>query len=470
MLRRLGFTGRLMAIVLLALVALWAIGVGWIFVSETREQIAGRLYPLPEQAAAIVNLIDATEPARRPAVLKAVSSETLRVNIEREAPATEPGSERLPAVEQFLSRYLRVLEPREVIATIESSGLARWRVGQRWLYARQPLHLAVSLSSGGYAVFETRGQLGRLFGLPPGFGVGALGALVGIAAILAIAREARPLRMLAERVAGFTGDTLPASLPPAGAPEIRQLIEAVNAMQRRIVDLVKGRTLLLGAISHDLKTYITRLRLRVEQLPADDQRHKAARDLDDMTALIDDALAAARGTSVLARRQPVDLCELLAGLVAGYPDRQVRWCPAVAADATHIVGEPVALRRLFANLIDNALRFGTCCEIALVRCGEHLRITVDDDGPGIPAGEREAVLEPFYRLEPSRSRATGGSGLGLAIVKQITEAHGGSADIAASPPGGTRVTIMLPAESAAHPSSAGGAEADVIAPSARPPI
>jgi two-component system osmolarity sensor histidine kinase EnvZ len=455
MLRRLGFTGRLMAIVMLALVALWAIGVGWIFVSETREQIASRLYPLPEQAAAIVDLIDATEPARRPAVLKAVSSETLRVTIEREPPTMDVGSERLPVVEQFLSRYLRVLEPREVIATIERSGLPRWRelrFGQYWLYARQPLHLAVSLRGGDYAVFEARGQLGRrLFGLPPGFGVGALGALVGIAAILAIAREARPLRVLAARVAGFTGDALPAPVAAAGAPEIRKLIEAVNAMQERIVDLVKGRTLLLGAISHDLKTYITRLRLRVEQLPADDQRDKAVRDLDDMTALIDDALAAARGTSVSARREPVHLCELLAGLVADYPDRQVRFGSAAEADAMHIAGEPVALRRLFANLIENALRFGTCCEIALVLCGAHLRVTVDDDGPGIPAGERRAVLEPFYRLEPSRSRATGGSGLGLAIVKQIAEAHGGTVFIAASPPGGTRVAIMLPADSTMGP-------------------
>ena len=151
------------------------------------------------------------------------------------------------------------------------------------------------------------------------------------------------------------------------------------------------------------------------------------------------------GTSVSARREPVELRELLAGLVGDYPDRPIRFCTSLDAEATYMEGEPVALRRLFANLIDNAMRFGTCCEITLAHCGEHLRVTVDDDGPGIPPGEREAVLEPFYRLEPSRSRATGGSGLGLAIVKQIAEAHGGSVGIAASPAGGTRATIILPA-------------------------
>jgi len=329
MLRRLGFTGRLMAIVLLALLALWAVGVGLVFVSETREEIASTLYPLPEQVAAIVELIDSTEPGRRPPVLRAVGSDLLRVSIAQERPPADSGAERLPAVEQFLSRYLHALQPREVTATIERSNLPRWRelrFGQYWLYARKPLYLTVSLRNGGYAVFEMRGQLGRrLFGLPPGFIVGALGAFVAIAAIIAIAREARPLRLLADSVARFTGDAAPAPLAPAGAPEIRKLIEAINAMQRRIVDLVSARTLLLGAISHDLKTYITRLRLRIEVLPIEAQREKAARDLDDMTVLIDDALAMSQGTFVSARREPVDLDKLLARLVADYPTSQVRF-------------------------------------------------------------------------------------------------------------------------------------------------
>jgi signal transduction histidine kinase len=415
MLRRLGFTGRLMAIVMLALLALWAIGVGLIFLTETREEIASTLYPLPEQVAAIVDLIDTTAPEQRPAVLKAVSSEMLRVTIARERPALEEGSARLPRVEQFLTRYLAALAPREVIASVEPGQQTRreLRFGQYWLYGRRPLYLMVSLKGGGYAVFEARGQLGRrLFGIPPGFWVGALGALVGIAAIIAIAREARPLRRLAASVAAFSGNAPTAPMPPSGAPEIRKLIEAVNAMQGRIVDLVRSRTLLLGAISHDLKTYITRLRLRIEALPVDDQRARGARDLDDMTRLIDDALAVSRGSFVPARREPVDLRELLARLSADYPEAKVCFrCPPDLS-RSQTTGEPVALRRLFANLIDNALQFGSQCEVALECRGDELTITIDDDGPGIPARERTAVLEPFYRLEPSRSRVTGGSGLG----------------------------------------------------------
>jgi signal transduction histidine kinase len=447
MLRRLGFTGRLMAIVLLALLALWAVGVGWVFVTETREEIASILYPLPEQVAAIVDLIDATEQSRWSSVIRAVNSDNLRVTVSQERPADEAGARRLPVVELFLARYLAILQPREVVATMERSDVPRWRelrLGQYWLYARQPLRLSVSLRSGGFATFETRGLIvRRLFGLPPGFTVGAVGALVGIAAIIAIAREARPLRLLAESVERFTADARFTPIASSGAPEIQKLIEAINAMQARIIDLVKARALLLGAISHDLKTYITRLRLRVEQLPVDEQREKAARDLDDMTRLIEDALALSRGTFVSARRESVDVCDLLTNLLADYPPDRVRFRLISDEAALHVKGEPVALRRLFANLIDNALRFATICEVELARRSEYLVVTVDDNGPGIPPGEREAVLEPFYRLEGSRNRTTGGSGLGLAIVKQIAEAHGGSIAIDVSPQQGTRVTFTL---------------------------
>src|SRR5208337_2964427 len=126
-----------------------------------------------------------------------------------------------------------------------------------------PLRLSVSLKNGGYAVFETRGEVSRrLFGVPPGFWLGALGSLIGISALLAIWRESAPLRKLSQAIASFSGDGEPVVVTPQGAPEISKLISAVNGMQERIAALLQGRTILLGAVSHDLKTYITRLRLR----------------------------------------------------------------------------------------------------------------------------------------------------------------------------------------------------------------
>jgi signal transduction histidine kinase len=212
-------------------------------------------------------------------------------------------------------------------------------------------------------------------------------------------------------------------------------------MQERIASLVKGRTILLGAISHDLKTFLTRLRLRVEAIPDPDQQARAARDLEDMTALIEDALALARGAAVSERRDEVDVAELLAQQAA---DRKEVSLSVASPAPVKVRGDAVALRRLFANLLDNALRYGASAEVGLERSGSEVIITVDDDGPGIPALERSAVFEPFYRIEPSRSRETGGAGLGLAIARAIVEAHGGriSADLA--PKGGARIRVVLP--------------------------
>lgn len=447
MLGRLGFAGRLMAIVLFALIALWAAGLGWLFISESRDDLVARLFPLPEQVTGIVELIESVPAAQRDTVLKAVSSDSLHVSISDQRPLANPWTRRMPLVERFLSLYLSVLQPREVVALGYRNALPRWRdwqFGDYWRGVRRQVSFAISLRGGGYVVFEAVGPLARrLFGWPPGFGIGLLGALIGIAAVIAIAREARPLRALGRSLEQFTGDASPHPIKPAGAPEIRKLITAVNDMQARIVELVRGRTLLLGAVSHDLKTYITRLRLRIERLPEPDQRDKAAADLDEMTRLLDDGLAVARGGFATAQSQPLDLVPLLAGLVE---DRQQTGA-AIRAELGDgpltIHGEPVAIRRMLVNLIENALRFAPHCTVRLLR-GSSAVIAIDDDGPGIPADARDQVLQPFFRLDSSRSRTTGGSGLGLAIVKQIADAHGARLELSTSPEGGLRVTLALP--------------------------
>jgi signal transduction histidine kinase len=447
MLGRLGFTGRLMAIVLLALLALWSAGIGWAFVSESREEIIGQLFPLPEQVVSIVALIESVDPSQRPAALKAVSSESLRVSLADQRPQESADTRRLPVVERFLSLYLSALQPREVIAIGNRSGFPRWRdwhLGDYWRNMQRSFRFAVSLHGGDYLVFEALGPIGRrLFGWPPGFGVGVLGSLIGVAAIIAIAREARPLRSLSDALGRFTGDANGPLLEPAGAPEIRKLIVSVNDMQARISELVRGRTLLLGAVSHDLKTYITRLRLRVEQLPSEAQRDKAARDLDEMTRLLEDALAVARGGFAGRRRERVDLSALLAGLVEERLHEASRVSTEIGEQPLWVEAEPVSVRRLFANLIDNALNFAPHCIVRL-QGAQGAVVDIDDDGPGIPSKARASVFEPFFRLDTSRSRTTGGSGLGLAIVEQIVDAHGGRIELATSPEGGLRARVIFP--------------------------
>ena len=451
MLGRLGFAGRLMAIVLFALLALWSVGVGWLFVSESRDEIIGQLFPLPEQVAGIVELIETVAPSQRPAALKAVSSENLRVTLAHERPRDSADTRRMPMVERFLELYLNALQPREVIAIGHRSDFPRWRdwhLGDYWRSMQRSLRFAVSLRSGDYLVFEALGPIGRrLFGWPPGFGVGVLGSLIGMAAVIAIAREARPLRALSVALGKFTGDAPGPLMQPAGAPEIRTLIVSVNEMRGRISELVRGRMLLLGAISHDLKTYITRLRLRIEQLPDDAQRDKAARDLDEMTRLLEDALAVARGGFASAQRERIDLRALLSGIVEDRLLAGAGLRAELGEQPLWISAEPMALRRLFGNLIDNALNFASHCVVRLRREGE-ATVYIDDDGPGIPEHARASVFDPFFRLDASRSRSTGGSGLGLAIVKQIADAHGARISLGNSPEGGLRAMVAFPRASA----------------------
>ncbi|GLH82152.1 two-component sensor histidine kinase [Bradyrhizobium sp. SSBR45G] len=449
MLGRLGFAGRLMAIVLFALIALWAVGLGWLFLSESREDIFRRLFPVPEQVSAIVQLIESAGPADRPLVLKAVSSERLQVTLTQERPEASAEAVRRPLAEQFLTLYLQSLQPRDVIVLRPRAGLPRWRdwhIGDNWRNVGRSVRFAVSLRDHGYLVFEASGVTGRrLLGLPPGFGVGLLGALIGMAAVIAIAREARPLRQLSQSLGQFSSDATAVHVKPAGAPEIRRLITAVNDMQTRISELVRGRTLLLGAVSHDLKTYITRLRLRVERLPEEEQRDKAAADLDEMTRLLEDALAVSRGGFAAIQRQPVDLKALLAEIVEDRRQSGARIQAELGHGPLNVLAEPTALRRLFINLIENALRFATRCTVRQLP-GREVVIAIDDDGPGIPPDARNAVFEPFFRLDNSRSRSTGGSGLGLAIVKQIADAHGASLDLSTSPEGGLRMRIAFPSD------------------------
>ncbi|CCE07873.1 Sensor protein [Bradyrhizobium sp. STM 3843] len=446
MLGRLGFAGRLMAIVLFALLALWAAGLAWLFVSESREDLIVRIFPLPEQVTGIVELIEKTEPSERAAVLKAVSSDRLHVTITHELPQPAVGMRRLPIVERFLSLYLSALQPREVVALGYRNTMPRWsewHLGDYWRATQRSIRFAVSLRSGDYVAFEAVGPVARrLFGWPPGFGIGLLGAFIGIAAVIAIAREARPLRALSRSLEQFTGNGSTLQVKPAGAPEIRKLITAVNEMQERISELVRGRTLLLGAVSHDLKTYITRLRLRIERLPDEEQRDKAAADLDEMTRLLDDGLAVARGGFATAQHRPVDLRALLASIVEDQQHTGAAIRAELGDDPLAIKAEPVAVRRLFVNLVENALRFAPHCTVRLLR-DQGAVVAIDDDGPGIPPEARQAVFQPFFRLETSRSRTTGGSGLGLAIVKQIADALGARLALSDSPEGGLRVTVAF---------------------------
>ena len=447
---RLGFVGRVIMIVLALLIALAVISVVLSLLARERRETGTERFPVPAQAAAIVELLEATPPAERSRVLRAVSSESFLVRLVERAPDEIAGGIRMPGVEWLVAQYFEALDAREVIAyrwspdglRPVSRALDRM-TGER----RSPIAIAVRMRGGGYAVIELRGDgTRRVFGIPVGFWVGLLGSLLAALAVFAIIREARPLGELARSVEAFAGSGAPHQVTARGAPEIRRLIAATNTMQTRIAALIKGRTMLLGAISHDLKTYITRLRLRAEMIEPETDRQRAVRDLDDMTTLIDDALAVARGAAVSDRREAVDLKRLVADEIADRDHRHIDAAGAATVVGAVVSGDPVSLRRVFANLVDNACRLAPHCRVSLGRVGTVVELIVEDDGPGIPDAEREAVFEPFYRLDRARSLASANAGLGLAIARQIVEAHGGTITLDRSGLGGARFCVRLPAE------------------------
>ncbi|MBX9924982.1 MAG: two-component sensor histidine kinase [Hyphomicrobiaceae bacterium] len=462
----LSLAGRMVAILLLLLVGIGLTGIAMTWWSRGVDGGVEARPPLPDQIAAIVDVLERDGLSRRDLLLRAVNSDDLRVTISAGRPQAVLGR-RMPVAEWLIGQYLEALPHRgvEILVLPDGEAEPRWLSWVKGLAPGPglPLRIAVPLTTGEYAIFETRGgPTQRVFGLPTGFGVGFLGAILGLMAILAIRREARPLADLSTALTRFSADAKPAPVTPRGAPDVRSLIEAVNAMQTRIASLLKGRTILLGAVSHDLKTYITRLRLRVEALDDDMARDKAVRDLNEMTQIIDSAIAVARGGAAIEMRELVDLRTLVANEVALRDGQRLTLLPLVVEPPrgsrrtigreTLVLGDAVGLRRVIANILDNALRYATRADVSiavsgagsgLVSGGEFV-LRVDDDGPGIPEAEREAIFEPFYRAEPSRNRSTGGSGLGLAIARQIVEAHGGRIAAETSPKGGARIAVALP--------------------------
>jgi hypothetical protein len=213
-------------------------------------------------------------------------------------------------------------------------------------------------------------------------------------------------------------------------------------MQGRIRSLISDRTQALAAVSHDLKTPITRLRLKAEALRNRKLAASIRGDLAEMEEMLDQTLAYLRGDPDDEPFRKLDLAALLQTLADDAADagRQALF----SGGPLTIEGRPLALKRALGNLVGNAVKYGDEAEIDLRRDGDAAIITIDDNGPGIPEERIEEAFQPFKRLEASRSRDTGGFGLGLAIARAAVVGHGGAVTLANRPEGGLRATVMLP--------------------------
>jgi len=214
-------------------------------------------------------------------------------------------------------------------------------------------------------------------------------------------------------------------------------------MQSRLAGYIRDRTRVLAAMSHDLKTPITRLRLRAELLEDDKDKARFGKDLDEMEAMVRDTLDFLRGLENGEPVGPVDVSALLESIQADM--RELGGNVEIeGAVAKPYPGRPQALKRCLANLIENAVKYGKSARIAVKDNGARLEIFIRDEGPGLPQAELDKVFEPFYRVEASRSRETGGTGLGLTIARSVAEAHGGSVSLRNLAEGGLEAALVLP--------------------------
>lgn len=269
-----------------------------------------------------------------------------------------------------------------------------------------------------------------------------MAVIVTLLSVWAVRRSTAPLALFAWAAERLGQDVNAPDLPEAGPREVNRAAKAFNEMQRRLRGLINDRTQMLAAMSHDLRTPITRLRLRAEFVEDAEQRGKMLNDLAQMEAMIAVTLAFAREDSADEPRKTVDLAALVESVCDDATDSGYDVVYTGASRALYN-GRPLALKRVFANLVDNAVKYGGKARIALQMTPENITVTIDDDGPGIPENERERVFEPFYRLESSRNRETGGTGLGLAVVRSIVRSHGGDVTLANLPHGGLIATVIL---------------------------
>lgn len=275
----------------------------------------------------------------------------------------------------------------------------------------------------------------------------ALLVMVGMIAVVtawAVRRMTAPLGALAAAAERLGRDVDAPPLSDAGSVEMRRASHAFNTMQERLRRLVENRTQMLAAISHDLRTQLTLLRLRAETVDTADERDRMLATITEMEGMLTATLSFARDEAASEPRRRSDLGALLASVVDDMADAGLQVTMEPGPEGTIVECKPGALRRAMLNLIDNAVKYGGGARAMLGATPDAIEITVEDCGPGIPEDQLARVFQPFYRLEDSRSRDTGGIGLGLAITASIVEAHGGELRLANRHTGGLRATIMLP--------------------------
>lgn len=440
--------GRLMLVMVIGLVAtLLAAGmISWWDRGRVTRQL--NLDHYVERVAAVVEVLDDADADRRDDILRLVQSPGFRVVLREALPVADelpvPASSDALQVEAELRQRL---QREAVLFRIAPMPRQRqWPPRSGWYerhFQSPPMGYValVGLVDGQAVEFRYRPFTGKR--RPPRMLVSILFVLLAVTllALLAVRFVARPLRTVTEQAEQIGHDLDTPPMPETGPTEARRVAAAMNAMQQRIRDLFEQRGHFLAAVSHDLRTPITRMRLRAELIDDAELRERMVRDLDEMQRMVQQTLEFMRDGDSGEPLRKVDLNALLEALVEDVAEGggTVHFSPR---GRPLLETRPLALKRLLENLVANALRHGTRVELSLAEDADAVVIEVVDDGPGIDPAELERVFEPFYRVDAARG--DGGTGLGLSIARAIAGSLGGELALANREHGGLVARLRLP--------------------------
>lgn len=424
-----------------------------------------------QRIADIVTLLDTLEPAERLRIVRVFSAPPLAIELDaKPLVAQDSAAEQATRAALFGAMLRRFLGDERSVAVAVTAGpalplYAGNKGGPRGMGMGMGLHspgmvpgagmrpraqpglsfvAQVRLSDGALVNFDSR-QSEQSAGWPYRLlaSLVVLLAAVIVVSLVAVRWATRPLNALADAADELGRNIDRAPLSESGPLEVARAARAFNTMQSRLVRHLRERTAMLAAMSHDLKTPITRLRLRAEMLEDGDLKSKIAQDLQEMESLVHATLDFMRGLESAEIAQPLDVMALLESLQADAEDIGSQVAVKGSTTSTY-VGRPQALKRCLGNLIDNALKYGKSTTILVEDDKQHLVIRIQDQGSGIPEAELERVFEPFYRIEGSRGRDTGGTGLGLSIARNIAQLHGGTLSLRNMNKGGLEAVLTLP--------------------------
>lgn len=432
LLSRLSLAQQVMLIVAAGLILAQALNFGL----SLRERQGFRL----ENAAApaIARLIDALQTAEQGLPPELRGPLRARVRMTANSPV-KAGASRLESIEN-LAR-LRINEDTQMVVRDVRAAMMPGQRGNRALV------ISAQLETGQWLSARSRGPA------PLGPAIAALGAqtvvilaVLLLSLLLLIRSVTRPLAALTKDADSWAADNWNTSEPGmvdanSGPRDVRDLVHAVNEMKARIAQMLREKDVMLGAIGHDLRTPLTALRIQVELVADEVQRHGMIEEIDRLSGDLENILSLARSSSNIEKRES-DLMQIAAAIVSdlraqdAHIDLEQRPALLVPVDSA-------AIRRAITNLADNAIRYGGKARIRLEQHGRVATIVVEDDGPGIPAELLGAATNAFVRLEPSRNRMTGGHGLGLAIVAAIARVHGGGLRLSNRAEGGLRAEMDL---------------------------